>query len=102
MRIKVMAMVILLTFGGLAQAGDTTQYRVESVSEYELEVIHKRLIKEGKTGLTPIKGTFKWSMDDKAPIYYTVVCAKANGGMVRVEIKITKYPIEETTIKVLK
>jgi hypothetical protein len=77
-------------------------YRVDNLTEHELELVHNLLIEKGFKGLTPTQGTHKWSMDEKQPDYFTAVCGKANGGIVRVEIKNTRYPIKETTVRILK
>ena len=125
MRMKAVAMLLfLLGFMGMAQAQPSPRqyptpaqtmrkpptlppdsgpvYRIDKLNEHELELVHKLLIEKGYKGLTPTQGTHKWSMDEKQPMYFTVVCGKSNGGIVRVEIKMTKYPVEETFIKILK
>ena len=125
MRMKAVAMLLfLLGFMGMAQAQPSPQpyptppqtmrrpptpppnsgpvYQIDKLNEHELELVHKLLIEKGHKGLTPTQGTHKWSMDEKQPQYFTVVCGKPNGGIVRVEIKMTNYPLKETTINILK
>lgn len=77
-------------------------YRVDKLTKQELELVHKVLIEKGYKGLTPTQGTHKWSMDEKQPDYFTVVCGKANGGVVRVEVKNYRYPLKETTVSIYK
>lgn len=92
--------VIILLFNtclGFAQV-----YREEALNTIDLETFSKVLELKGYKGLIPIRGIIKYSMDDKAPSYYSLTCSQRKGGLVRVEIEKINFPIKELKIKIIK